>query len=43
MAGKMDLRQDLIISGQKPILENQNYTTDVSKDSEIKECLMCSS
>lgn len=27
----------------KPILENQNYTTDVSKDSVIKECLMCSS
>jgi len=26
----------------KPILENQNFTTEVSKEKETKECLMCS-
>jgi ribonucleotide reductase alpha subunit len=26
----------------KPILENQNYTTDASKDTTPKDCLMCS-
>lgn len=26
----------------KPILENQNYTTDASKDSKSRECLTCS-